>query len=81
MERAICLVLGLTGNWGKKGAGIRGISGGMFDGAYSLPQKLRVGQQVTEETFRAQEERIRAALAADPTKPNGARQPKIGKTL
>jgi DMSO reductase family type II enzyme molybdopterin subunit len=67
MERAMCLVVALTGNWGKKGAGIRGISGGMFDGAYSLPQKLRVGQQVTEETFRAEEERIRAALAADPT--------------
>ncbi len=67
MERAMCLVIGLTGNWGRKGSGIRGIGGGMFDGAYNLAQKSQAGQQATAEMFRAQEDAIQAALAADPT--------------
>ena len=67
MERALCLVLGLTGNWGKKGAGIRGIGSGMFDGLYIQSQKPRAGQQVTEEMKHAEEERIGAILAKDPT--------------
>jgi len=67
MERAMCLVVGLTGNWGRKGTGIRGIGGGMFDGAYNLALKSQAGQQAMAETFREQEESIQAALAADPT--------------
>ena len=34
MERAMCLVIALTGNWGGKGSGIRGVGAGMFDGAF-----------------------------------------------
>src|ERR1019366_6637255 len=67
MERSMCLVIALTGNWGKKGSGIRGIGAGMFDGPYLQSMKPRAGQQVTEEMFRAEEQRIQAALAEDPT--------------
>lgn len=67
MERAMCLVIALTGNWGKKGCGIRGWGAGMFDGVFLLTDKPRTGQQVTAEMFKAQEEAIQAALAADPT--------------
>lgn len=67
MERAMCLVLGLTGNWGKKGAGIRGIGSGMFDGLYLQSTKTETGQQVTEEMKRVEEARVQAILAADPT--------------
>jgi hypothetical protein len=36
MERSICLLLALTGNWGKQGAGIRSWAVGMFDGPFLL---------------------------------------------
>ena len=67
MERSMCLVIALTGNWGKKGAGIRGIGAGMFDGLFLQSMKPQTGQQVTEEMFRAAEESTQAALAEDPT--------------
>ena len=56
MERSMCLVIALTGNWGEKGAGIRGIGAGMFDGLFLQSMKPQTGQQVTEEMFRATEE-------------------------
>lgn len=67
IERSLALVLGLTGNWGKQGAGLRGIGSGMFDGLYIQPNKPTTGQQVTEEMKRAEEERVGAILAKDPT--------------
>ncbi|NIU60545.1 MAG: hypothetical protein GWN66_01440, partial [Pseudomonas stutzeri] len=39
MERAICLLLALTGNWGKHGAGVRSWAVGMFDGQFLLAGK------------------------------------------
>ncbi len=67
MERALCLVLALTGNWGKKGAGIRSVGLGMFDGPYMLPFKTRAGQQATLEMVQTAVVRITAAMAKDPT--------------
>ncbi|TAK53444.1 MAG: ethylbenzene dehydrogenase, partial [Dehalococcoidia bacterium] len=43
MERAICLVLALTGNWGKQGAGIRSWAVGMFDGLFTWSNKPQPG--------------------------------------
>jgi DMSO reductase family type II enzyme molybdopterin subunit len=43
MERAICLVLALTGNWGKQGAGIRSWAVGMFDGMFTWSSKSAPG--------------------------------------
>jgi DMSO reductase family type II enzyme molybdopterin subunit len=49
IERSMCLLLGLTGNWGKKGTGTRSWSVGMFDGAYLSSMKEKAG---TEEATR-----------------------------
>lgn len=67
MERAMCLVLALTGNWGKKGCGIRGWGAGMFDGPFLLPFKTQAGQQSTEAMLIGEMVRIQKLLAADPT--------------
>ncbi|MCK6554714.1 molybdopterin-dependent oxidoreductase [Candidatus Binatia bacterium] len=67
MERAICLVLALTGNWGKKGAGIRSWAVGMFDGPFLLPLKSAPGQEVTAAMAEGQRAMVEALLAEDPT--------------
>jgi DMSO reductase family type II enzyme molybdopterin subunit len=67
MERAMCLLLALTGNWGKKGAGTRSWAVGMFDGPFLLASKTRPGQESTREAFEGQRAMMQAALDADPT--------------
>ncbi|MHC4137889.1 MAG: molybdopterin-dependent oxidoreductase, partial [Planctomycetota bacterium] len=67
MERAICLVLALTGNWGKQGAGIRSWAVGMFDGQFTLFTKSRPGPEATEEMLKGQQSMLDAILAQDPT--------------
>jgi anaerobic selenocysteine-containing dehydrogenase len=66
MERAMCLVLALTGNWGKKGTGIRSWAVGMFDGQFLLATKPRPGQEATREMFQGQRAMLDAVLAQDP---------------
>ena len=39
----MCLLLALTGNWGKQGAGIRSWAVGMFDGQYFLARQAAPG--------------------------------------
>ena len=46
MERAMCLVLALTGNWGKKGAGIGVAVTGMFDGGFLFAMKPVPGREI-----------------------------------
>jgi DMSO reductase family type II enzyme molybdopterin subunit len=67
MERAMCLVLALTGNWGRHGAGIRSWAVGMFDGPFLLPAKPRTGQEATQEMFDGQQAMVQAVLGQDPT--------------
>ncbi len=67
MERAICLLLALTGNWGKHGAGVRSWAVGMFDGQYLLGSKPRAGQEATKEVFEGQNAMLKALLSQDPT--------------
>lgn len=43
MNRAILLLLGLTGNWGKKGAGAANWNSFMFDGSSTLMAKTEAG--------------------------------------
>ena len=45
IERSMCLLLGLTANWGKKGTGTRSWSVGMFDGAYLSSMKNQAGPE------------------------------------
>ncbi|MCB1695877.1 MAG: molybdopterin-dependent oxidoreductase [Halioglobus sp.] len=67
IERALTLIVGLTGNWGKQGAGVRGIGAGMFDGLYLQSIKPELNQDVTQQIKDAGEELFQAALAKDPT--------------
>ncbi|RIK08637.1 MAG: ethylbenzene dehydrogenase [Acidobacteria bacterium] len=67
MERAMCLLLGVTGNWGKKGTGIRSWSAGMFDGNVLAMGKAAPGLQAAENMLNGLE-MMRAALKqTDPT--------------
>lgn len=47
MERAMCLVLGLTGNWGRKGTGIQGLALAGLDGYQLWGMKQKRGVQET----------------------------------
>jgi DMSO reductase family type II enzyme molybdopterin subunit len=67
MERAMCLLLALTGNWGKKGTGTRSWGVGMFDGPFVLEAKSRVGQDATRELYAGMQQMSDAMIAADPT--------------
>ncbi len=67
MERSLCLLLALTGNWGKKGAGIRSWAVGMFDGPFLLGTKPAVGQDATREQFKGQQAMMDGVLAGDPS--------------
>jgi DMSO reductase family type II enzyme molybdopterin subunit len=67
MERAMCLVLALTGNWGKKGTGTRSWAVGMFDGQFLLAAKPRPGQEATREMAQGQRAMLNAVLEQDPT--------------
>ena len=67
MERAMCLLLGLTGNWGKRGTGARSWGVGMFDGPFLLGAKSRPGQEAAAELSAATQQVTDALLAQDPT--------------
>lgn len=47
IERAMCLVLALTGSYGKKGCGIRGWNESLFEGALTQPVKEKIGLATT----------------------------------
>ncbi|MBD3646479.1 MAG: molybdopterin-dependent oxidoreductase, partial [Pseudomonadales bacterium] len=47
MERAMCLVLGLSGNWGRKGTGIQGLALAGLDGYQLWGMKQKRGVQET----------------------------------
>ena len=67
IERAMCLVLGLTGNWGKKGTGVRSWSTGMFDGPFLFPIKRKPGREEAALVLRAQRMMIDQQRQKDPT--------------
>jgi hypothetical protein len=50
MDRAMSLLLGLTGNWGKAGTGLRSWAVGLNDGMFTVLVKSEVGTQATQET-------------------------------
>ncbi len=67
IQRSLCLLVALTGNWGKKGTGIRSWSAGMFDGPAMTMAKGVPGPEGTEMVVGAIEGLVAAAQAADPT--------------
>lgn len=64
MERAMALLLGLTGNWGKKGTGTRSWAIAAMDGLAFLPAKGQPGQDAARE-FQKQTIAMRRLLTMD----------------
>lgn len=67
IERSLCLPIALTGNWGKKGTGIRAWSAGMFDGSGIAMAKQMPGVQGAELIIQALEAMVAVTQAQDPT--------------
>ncbi|NNN22379.1 MAG: molybdopterin-dependent oxidoreductase, partial [Acidimicrobiales bacterium] len=67
IERSMCLLLAVTGNWGKQGTGIRSWMIGMADGMFSMMVKTEPGVQGAEQLFGAQEAAIAALRMSDPS--------------
>ena len=66
MERAMCLVLALTGNWGKKGTGIGVAVTGMFDGAFLFAMKPAPGRELIRGILGMRGQVIKGMQANDP---------------
>jgi DMSO reductase family type II enzyme molybdopterin subunit len=67
MERAQALVLAVSGNWGKKGTGIRCWASGMHDGAFIATNKPGPGAHNTEIVLSGRDAGIAAFKKTDPT--------------
>ncbi len=67
MERAMCLLLAVTGNWGKAGTGIRSWMIGMADGMFTIMAKTIPGVEGAEQLFSAQQAATEALKNQDPS--------------
>jgi len=67
MERSMCLLLGVTGNWGKAGTGIRSWMIGMADGMFTIMAKTVPGVEGAEQLFTAQQGAIAQLRENDPS--------------
>jgi len=67
MERAMVLLLALTGNWGKKGTGLRSWAVVGLDGQTFLPRKGAPGQDAAQRFIAGVTQMRRMLGAADPT--------------
>ncbi|OGO49961.1 MAG: hypothetical protein A2148_07595 [Chloroflexi bacterium RBG_16_68_14] len=66
MERSMCLLLALTGNWGKKGAGLGVAVTGMFDGAFLFPMKGKPGRDAVRDILSMRASFVNSMKRADP---------------
>lgn len=66
MERAMCLLLGLTGNWGRPGTGIQGLALAGLDGYMLFGMKQKRGLAETVRVIEGVEGAIEALRAQDP---------------
>ena len=67
MERAMALLLGLTGNWGKKGTGTRSWAVMGFDGISFLTRKEGPGQEEAQKLIAGMIAMRRLVAAGDPS--------------
>jgi DMSO reductase family type II enzyme molybdopterin subunit len=67
MERAMALLLGLSGNWGKKGTGTRSWAITGMDGTAFMPRKEKAGQEAAQELIKSMIGMRRLLAQADPT--------------
>ena len=81
MERALCLLIGLTGNWGKKGTGIRNWTVGMFDGQFIFGQKTKAGPEETNRILSMRNQMIQALKMQDPTMTDELASVELARTM
>ena len=67
IERSMCLLLGVTGNWGKFGTGIRSWTAGSMDGHGMIMMKGTPGIEGTEQILNMRDGAIAAMQQMDPT--------------
>jgi DMSO reductase family type II enzyme molybdopterin subunit len=67
MERSMALLLGLTGNWGKKGTGTRSWAIFGMDGEMMMPAKGVAGQEAAQQHVAGMIAMRRLMAASDPT--------------
>jgi len=67
IERAMCMLLALTGSFGKKGSGIRGWNESLFEGALLQVMKSRKGKFGTFQHMRNDNAIMNAYRRKDPT--------------
>ena len=67
MVRSVTLLLGLTGNWGRKGTGIGCWSVGLFDGPAIMGQKGRPGRAAARQVLRRYGDALQMFKSLDPT--------------
>ncbi len=66
-QRTMNLLLGLTGNWGRKGTGINCWAASQLDGAFLMGMKSRLGHAGVEDLLQALDAAEAAIKAEDPT--------------
>jgi DMSO reductase family type II enzyme molybdopterin subunit len=67
MERAMALLLGLTGNWGRPGTGMRSWAVGLNDGMFTTLLKEGTGKEAVAGTRTMRETVVKGLLEQDPT--------------
>jgi DMSO reductase family type II enzyme molybdopterin subunit len=67
MERAMSLLLGLTGNWGKHGTGLRSWAVGLNDGMFTTMMKQEVGPESAAGTRTMRDSFVKSLMEQDPT--------------
>jgi len=67
MERAMALLLGLTGNWGKRGTGTRSWAIMGMDGGSFMARKEGLGQEAAQKLIQQMGEMRQMLAATDPT--------------
>ena len=67
MERSMCLLLALTGNWGKPGTGIQGLALAGLDGYLLFSMKSEKGVEETARILDGVEKAVADIRASDPS--------------
>jgi len=67
IERSQCLLLALSGNWGKQGTGARAWGAGYLDGLITFAMKKQRGPEEAVRIFDARDAALQAAMAQDPS--------------
>jgi DMSO reductase family type II enzyme molybdopterin subunit len=81
IERAMCLLLGVTGNWGKHGTGIRSWTAGTMDGHGMIMMKAEAGVEATEAIMSTRDTGIEMLRSLDPTLTEELASKELGRIL